>query len=283
MRPLSLAVPTLLPAMLLAAAYLAQAAPDELKALDSTGRGTLKGKVTLDGDPPAAMIAAEDQRLAGLFQAHVDKNCCQSGSDMEKEQQAWRVNDGAVQNVVVWLRPPEGTYFRIDMDHPTWPKEVVMDQPHCAFLPHVVVLFLSYYDPATRKQKPTGQVFTVKNSAPVNHNVKWGGFENPGDNRILGPNKDLAIELVPSYRHPVPFECNIHPWMKAYAWAFEHPYAAVTNEKGEYEIKGVPAGVELQVVAWHESVGWVTEGRANGEAIKLKEGDNTRDFKVKAK
>jgi hypothetical protein len=278
-----LAALTLLPATLLAAACLAQAAPEALKELESTGRGTLKGKVMLDGELPADMIAAENQRLAGLFAAHQDKNCCTAGSDIEKEQQVWRVKDGAVQNVVVWLRPPEGTYFKIDMDHPTWPKEVVMDQPHCAFIPHVVVLFPSYYDPQTRKQKPTGQVFKVKNSAPVNHNVKWGGIGNPGDNPIVGPGKELKIDLVPSYRFAVLMECNIHPWMKAYARAFEHPFAAVTNEKGEYEIKDVPAGAEVKVVAWHEQAGWVTEGAANGETIKLKEGENTRDFKVKAK
>ena len=48
-----LAALTLLPAVLFAAAYLARRAPEELKALEPTGRGTLKGKVTLDGDLPA--------------------------------------------------------------------------------------------------------------------------------------------------------------------------------------------------------------------------------------
>ena len=50
-----------------------------------------------------------------------------------------------------------------------------------------------------------------------------------------------------------------------------------------YEIKDVPTRVDLQIIAWHEKDGWVTEGLAKGEPMKLKEGDNTRDFKVKVK
>ena len=45
--------------------------------------------------------------------------------------------------------------------------------------------------------------------------------------------------------------CNIHPWMKAYFFVLDHPYFAVTDEKGRFEIQGLPAG-EYTLSAWHE-------------------------------
>jgi uncharacterized protein (DUF2141 family) len=34
----------------------------------------------------------------------------------------------------------------------------------------------------------------------------------------------------------------------------EHPYFAVTNEKGQFKINGLPTG-EYTLVAWHEEYG----------------------------
>ena len=50
---------------------------------------------------------------------------------------------------------------------------------------------------------------------------------------------------------PVTVKCNIHPWMTAYYFVMDHPYFAVTNEKGEFKIDGLPAG-EYTLAAWHE-------------------------------
>jgi hypothetical protein len=49
-------------------------------------------------------------------------------------------------------------------------------------------------------------------------------------------------------------QCDFHPWMKAYIFVMDHPYFAVTNAKGEYSIKGLPAG-KYTLTAWHEEIG----------------------------
>ena len=45
--------------------------------------------------------------------------------------------------------------------------------------------------------------------------------------------------------------CNVHSWMGAYIWSFDHPYAAVTDKDGKFEITGLPPG-KFEVVVWHE-------------------------------
>ena len=62
--------------------------------------------------------------------------------------------------------------------------------------------------------------------------------------------------------------------MTAYWHVLDHPYFAVTNEKGEFEIKNVPAGTQ-KVVVWQEATRYVTptSGKevniaANGETVQ---------------
>jgi hypothetical protein len=254
----------------------------ELKEFEAKGTGTLKGKVTLDGTLPESLIADQNKGLEAAIEKHQDKDQCLAGTEAEKTQQEWRVSkDGAVQYVAVWVRPPEGHYFNIDPEKLDLPKKVTVDQPHCAFIPHVATAFISSYDPKTKKQKPSGEGVDVKNSAKMNHNTKWEGetTKNPGDNPILPPGKDYQMEpLKADDNQPIKLSCKIHPWMTGYVWALDTPYSAVTNEKGEYEIKNVPAGADLQLYVWHEPDKYIEKGKK----ITIKEGDNTMDFKVPA-
>ena len=50
---------------------------------------------------------------------------------------------------------------------------------------------------------------------------------------------------------PFYIKCDVHPWMKTWVLVSDHPYYAVTDENGNYEIKGVPAGT-YEVVCWQE-------------------------------
>jgi hypothetical protein len=260
----------------------------ELTELENTTWGTLKGKVTLDGPPPGN-LKQENDSLHAQMDMNPDKKRCMEAPEDQRDEQEWRINGDAVQNVVVFLRPPEGKYFKVDMKDPNYEaatKEVVIHQPFCAFMPHVSVLFPSYYDAKAKEkdhQKATGQTAKVINDAPMKHNTAWdGGAKNPGTNQTLDQGKDLPLSPIhPNYSAPVKLSCNIHKWMNGYAWVFDHPYAAVTNDKGEYEIKHVPAGVDLQVVAWHEKANFL-EGGAKGIKKKFTDGDNTADWKVKA-
>jgi hypothetical protein len=248
----------------------------ELTPVAAQGLGTLKGKVTYDGTPPAP------GDFKAQMEAQGDRVRCLMG---DTKDPTWTVGaDKGVKNVVVWLRPPAGKYFQIpeDQQKPADPK-VTIDQPFCAFEPHVVVLYPSFWDGKSKNQKPTGQEFKVLNSAPMNHNTEWKGNSlfNSGKNEILQPKKDMLIQAkaCPPKRTGedlITLRCDIHKWMNAYAWAIDHPYAAVTKEDGSYEIKNIPGGADVEIAYWHESFGT----KPKTEKFSTKDGENTKDFTI---
>src|SRR5262249_1930773 len=117
----------------------------KLEPVASTGTGTLKGRVSLDGPEPD--LAAETKEVQAKMAANTqDGKFCLGAPDDQKAQQRWRIGQNkGVGNVFVWLQPPAGHYFKVDMSKKTWPDEVTMDQPHCAFMPHALALFPSAY------------------------------------------------------------------------------------------------------------------------------------------
>jgi Carboxypeptidase regulatory-like domain len=56
----------------------------------------------------------------------------------------------------------------------------------------------------------------------------------------------------------VPFKCDVHGWMNAYVGVLDHPYFAVTDADGKFELKDVPAGT-YTIEAWHEKLGPMTQ------------------------
>jgi hypothetical protein len=52
----------------------------------------------------------------------------------------------------------------------------------------------------------------------------------------------------------IPVKCNIHPWMRSYIAVFKHPYFAVTDKNGNFELKNLPPGT-YTIKAWHEKLG----------------------------
>jgi len=192
--------------------------------------------------------------------------------------------DGGVKFAAIWIRPPDGQYFKFtDAEKADWPKEVVVDQPFCHFEPHVSVAFPKYSE--GKKTVETGQKLKVHNSAPISHNTKWAGDKRdvPGGNETLKSGADIPLDLPPNWTTPVTLNCDIHKWMAGYIWVLPTPYAAVSQADGSFEIKNVPAGAKVMLVVWHEGAGF-GEGGAKGKEVTLKEGDNDLGtIKVKAK
>jgi hypothetical protein len=211
--------------------------------------GTLKGKVSFKGTKPDLTQINKD--ILAQMEKTDKAHCIEGASEAEKTQQKWRISDdGGLANVVVWIQPKDkNQFFKVDQSKKTWQDQVVLDQPHCAFVPHVSILFPQFIDPATKKVAKTGQTFLVKNSAQTNHNTK-----TPDDNATItaGSQKEFSVSQIGS---AVPINCTIHPWMNAWVWAFDHPYAALTDKDGNYEIKNVPVGATVKLRAWQEEVG----------------------------
>jgi hypothetical protein len=265
------------------------------------GNGTvLKGKVTISGtapDPGSLKQAFADQvrsKKADQF-----TQCVTDAPEEQKRDPAWSVADEGVGNVVVWLMPPDNdSYFKFDEEtlNRFWDKDGVkgpkkdydLNQPHCVFVPRVGWVFPSYTNPAsTVEQVPSGQTFVVKNGATIAHNTNYSGGPNKGDLGVLAPQSqtgDLSAKLQYSYKAPAHFVCNIHGWMEADVWVFNHPYAAVTNPDGTYAIYNVPSDAKVKIVAWHPKIkdNFLTPSKANGDDLQLNKETTTHDFTLNA-
>jgi hypothetical protein len=254
------------------------------KPLPTAGRATIKGTVTLLGERPD--LAALTDRLRSSMNGKPESREVAKTA----EQQEWKIGPkGELANAVIWLQTPEGFYFQLsddDLDHKKAgrPKEVILEIRQFQYQPRTAILFPSYYDPALEsKRRPTGQSVRVKwGFEDVIHNPNWtGGPNNPGGGRIIPPKPEIVWEFQPD-RRPICIGCDIHPWMSAHVWVFEHPFAAVTDRDGRFEVRNAPAGCQLRIQGWHEGIGWLAEKGREGDAIDLIEGKvHERNFSVR--
>jgi plastocyanin len=121
-------------------------------------------------------------------------------------------------------------------------KEAVheLDNVKCRFTPHV-------------QAASVGQFILLKNSDPILHTAH-ARFTNdqPQFNIGLYPGRVSRKPLIAPGL--VKIQCEVHPWMSAYIIVTDHPYVAVTDLYGEYELSEVPPG-SYQLKIWHESLG----------------------------
>ena len=137
-----------------------------------------------------------------------------------------------------------------------------VDQPVCAFIPHAVAI-------------REGQVVVAKNSSPVAHNIKWTGLKDGNSgNVIIPPGKSFPMKDLEAEKLPIQIECNIHPWMKGYVGVYNHPYFAVTDADGNFEIKNAPAG-KYRVVIWNSAYLGGKDGRF-GQPINIMANDTLK-------
>jgi hypothetical protein len=227
--------------------------------------GTIKGKVVYGGGqvPPPAVI-----NVTGNVNA---AQCLANGPVLSDELVVNPKNKG-FRWAFVWLQAGPGQQLPINpqLQKPK-NQQVEIDQPCCMFVPHALGM-------------REGQVLVVKNSAPFAHNTNYASFNNPGGNQLIPPGGNIQINNLKADRYPIKVACNIHGWMGAYVRVFDHPYFAVTDEDGNFEIKDAPAG-NFRIVVWQESVGYVTKNRKDGEPIAIQARGTTDagEFKVPPK
>jgi plastocyanin len=115
-----------------------------------------------------------------------------------------------------------------------------LDNVKCRFSPHV-------------QAASVGQFVLLKNSDPILHTAHAVfANEQPQFNVGLYPGRVSRKPLVAA--GVVKIRCEVHPWMSAYIVVTEHPYHAISDIYGEYELADVPPGV-YQLKVWHESLG----------------------------
>ena len=206
------------------------AQPAKPAAPAASATASVSGKISFEGQAPAServKVSADPK--------------CQAIHPQGLEKQAIKVKDGGLADVYVYVKGP------VSGSYPAPTTAVVLDQSGCNYAPHVLAL-------------QVGQPLAIRNSDDTLHNIHPRPKENAEFN-IGQPRK--GMESTKTFDKPevmIPVGCDVHPWMRAYISVFAHPFYAVSNEDGSFEIKGLPAG-EYEVEAHH--------GKLKGQAQKV--------------
>ena len=113
-----------------------------------------------------------------------------------------------------------------------------LDQKRCRYEPHILLL---PQDAELRMKSSDATLHTVHMDGAATYNLPF-----PFTNQIISrPMPTTGL---------VNLRCNGgHAWMNAEILVVPHPYYAVSDESGRFQLTDVPPG-EYEIVAWHD--GW---------------------------
>ncbi len=194
----------------------------------ATGQeGSITGTVSFVGAAPAPKGISMD----------ADPVCASSSPDAYAEDLV--VNGDKLANVLVYIKDGkvgDKNFAGFSFDAPGQPA--TLDQRGCQYVPHVIGVQVN-------------QTVNVLNSDQTAHNVNVDAKQNEKFNQGQPPKGPPITRQFKRAETVIPVKCNQHPWMRAYVGVLQHPFFAVTDRDGKFEIKGVPPGT-YTLVAWHE-------------------------------
>ncbi|MGZ6035467.1 MAG: carboxypeptidase regulatory-like domain-containing protein [Myxococcaceae bacterium] len=186
-----------------------------------TNGGTISGRITYDGTPPAPEKVTITQ----------DPGTCGTSRELDE----WGVSSsGGVKDVVVYLVDIKSGK---KMDLPAKP---VLDQQGCRYSPHTQIV---------------GQNadLQVKNSDPILHNIH-SYQEGRTILNIAEPKQGMVVEKKMKKTGGESLKCDVHNFMRGSLFVAENPYAVITDSDGKYELKDIPPGT-YQIATFHEVAG----------------------------
>ncbi len=203
---------------------LGAAAQSNYQVVSLTQAGTIRGTVKWSGPLPHTVAFPIDK----------DPEVCDPDSQKTRDLERFIVGpQNGVANTVVFLKDitrgkpleiPEARRF--------------LDQKRCRYEPHILLV-------------PENGPLELKSSDPVLHTVHMDGAATYN---LPFPFTDRTVTRNMPTAGLVHVRCNGgHSWMNAELMVVPHPYYAVTDENGKFELTDVPPG-KYVIVAWHE--GW---------------------------
>lgn len=232
--------------------------------------GTFEGRVVFEGEIPHLPVKV----MKGDATAR-DKEVC-AVEEIPDYRLTIDPETRGVADVFVYLR-------KADKVHPDLAgvptEELVVDQKHCRFIPHTLVVRCK-------------QQVIAKSQDPVPHNIHGYNVFNTGFNLTIGANDRTGQKLPIAQANtrpeplPIPVKCDIHTHMESYWLIVDHPYAAVTDKEGKFKIEGLPVG-EHSFTVYHSTSGFVrAEIKSKPEIpplmVKVTEKGATEEIKLKA-
>ncbi len=208
--------------------------------------GTVKGRIVFGG-PPVSPVALDIERDADV--------CGKNG--LVDESLVVNVDNHGLRYVAIWLESKEAVPVHPDYSTAAT-KPVTMDNIGCRFEPHML-------------QLRTGQILQLKNSDSVAHNAAVYVRRSTPFSEVIPQNKPLEKKFTKAETLPTRVDCSIHAWMKAWLIISDHPYVAITDADGNFELKNVPVG-EWKFRFWHERPGYLKTLTQNGSETPMTKG-----------
>ena len=214
------------------------------------GWGNLTGKIVVTGEIPAA---------EAITLSTDDKQYCIDTGQSFTSRKLLVGPQGELQDAYVMM------YFGLrdrtrPQVHPSYekPQSITLDNVNCRFEPRAIFV-------------RTGQSIAFKNSDRIGHNchVVTMNFE---ENCSLGAGQSLEVQMEEASRVPGIVKCDAHPWMEALLLVRDEPYAAITNQDGEFLIENIPAG-EWTFQFWHAKRGFLKGLQKDGQDFVGRRGE----------
>lgn len=186
-------------------------------------KGKLEGRVVFDGDKPevAELEIAADKATG----------CTKPGVALDKTDRKLLVSkELGIKNVVVSIAVKDA---KVKVPE----KAITLDQIACVFEPHVILL-------------PVGAKVEFLNSDTISHNVRTLARKHEGINTQVPPGDKLPFTFDAG-PDKVEVKCDFHPWMNAWLFVSDTPYAALTDADGKFAIPELEPG-EYKLTLWHE-------------------------------
>lgn len=187
--------------------------------------GGIRGSLTFEGPLPdaKAIETKRDPQAAAIY-----KTSALMAEDVV-------VQNGRLQNAVVYLSSNTEKWV-----YPNPAPVVNVDIKGCRFVPRVVALTAGQKLQFTNQDGFYHAVLGMAQRANPQFNL---GLHNTGDHASA---EFETAEM--GYRTT----SDIRKWMSCYVNVFYHPFHAVTDANGQFELKNVPDG-EYTLSVWHEN------------------------------
>jgi hypothetical protein len=206
-------------------------AQNDYKVVTVTNGGNIVGTVKWSGPVPHL----------SQFPVTKDPAICDPNSQKNVDLERLVIgSQGGVANTIVYLNNVASGKA---MDLPEQRRS--LNQRQCRYEPHILLV---PKDDNLRMRSSDATLHTIHMDGAATFNLPF-----PFQNQVIS--RTLQSPGL------VNLKCNGgHVWMNAEMMVVPHPYYAVTDESGKYQITNIPPG-EYELVAWHE--GWGVVRREN--------------------
>lgn len=212
------------------------------KAVDGLSTGNFSGFVRLKGTAPTPVTLVKRPDVNG------------GRPVLDESLEVRPAASNGISGVFIYLvEPPAGTVIKAPREPFKLRTDGVNFFPHCG-IAHVL------------------QPLVIKNDGSVLANTHMLPNRWRGINHLVLPGQSANLQEAFSAADQFPFSVRSdrQSWMQAWILVLDHPYAAVTDERGSFDIKGLPPG-KYSFRVWHERAKFLE----NAFLVEVKRGATT--------